>query len=489
MPTFILQDASGIGSDDLDAARGFVDLAIIANDTGLGLDDPAAGMAQVTYDRTEGGPLRLRVDAMVNTAFSPDYGGGAQNVDTIVIAGLHGFTLDDGTPMADNGMALPPQSSGLPGAVLNSTEQCLVIYDTEISICLVTQGGDGTFDLPVPTPVVLYHELSHAFRIVQNTLLALSGTCNPSSPEENAAITDENVLRSDLATRQGIAPVLRDPGNHCGGVCGGGSGGSGGCCIIATLASGSAASPQVRSLRAARDHFVRGTEVGHAFFARFFRDYYAFSPQACTILAGDAALSRQVLEGFIEPLLAFWWIMTERSRRRMDGPALGAAFQALYPDRGEAGRRRAAMERCAGFWFGADIAQHAQRGSAEAAARLLALLRERAWPSEHMQWTLVAPVRIHHTLLLRHLAGDDAAAIGAEFARQLDAWAPEAPLGEIWAALSTEQVARELAFCDAALLQTPERARRFRERLGARFHDITAVAAVLERGVPEEAVP
>lgn len=473
MATLILHDATGIGSDDLDPAQGFVDLAIIANDTGLGVDDPVAGIQRVTYARTVNGPPQLRLDAMVNTAFSPDYGSGPANVDTIVIAGLHGLVLDDGTSMANNGTALSPKSSGLAGSSLNPTENCLVIYDTKLTICLASAGSGGTLDLPVSSPVALYHEFSHAFRIVNNTLLGLTSGCNPSSPEERAAIIDENDLRTDLANRQGVAATLRDPGNHCGRVDSNCESES--CCIIATLVSKSASSLHVQQLRCARDHFVRGTEVGHAFFETFFRDYYAFSPQACTIMAGDAAIGRHLLAGYIEPLLDFWKLMIERGKHPMTSTQLGAAFIALHPDRACAETRRAALQRTAVYW------QHHAAGATGGPAKLVALLRERAWPSPYMQWALVEPVRIYHGLLTQYLAGATAGEIGLAFADALDAWAPEVPISALWAALSAEQVSRELGFCERALLQTAAGKARFRQRLGERFPDITAVGRVLHR--------
>jgi len=473
MATFILQDATGIGSDDLDPAQGFIDMTIIANDTGLGMADPAAGRQRMTYTRTGNGPPRLRLDAMINTAFSPDYGSGANNVDTIVVAGLTSLVLGDGTPMANNGTALPPKSSGLPGANLNPTEQCLVIYDTQLAICVARDGSGGVLDLPVPPSVALYHEFSHAFRIVNNTLLALGPTCNPSSPEERAAIIDENDLRTDLASRAGMSPTLRDPGIHCGRPASDDE--TTDCCIIATLVSRSPRSQQVQRLRCARDHFVRGTEVGHTFFDHFFRDYYAFSPQACTLMAGDQSLRQQLLEGFVEPLLDFWNVMVARGRRVMSSTQLGAAFIALHADRGHAELRHAALLRTSAFWE-SGVGQ-----STEAPAQLMALLREHAWPSPYMQWALVAPVRLIHTLLTRYLAGADAPAIGRAFTEALDAWAPEVPISTLWAALPAAQVRRELGFCERALLQTTKSKTRFRQRLGERFPDITAVAGVLGR--------
>lgn len=470
MAAFILTDATGITSNDLDAAQGFVDLAIIANDTGLGVGTTAGGRQPVTYARTVNGPPQLRLDTLVNTAFTPNYGSGASNVDSIVIAGLHGLVLADGTPMTNNGTALAPMGSGLPGASANPTASCLIIYDTQITACVARDGSGGTLDLPISSPLVLYHELSHAFRIVTNTALALTGVCNPSSPEENAAIVDENDLRTDLAARSGVTPTLRDPGNHCGRIAGECSS----CCIIATLASRSLSSPQVQALRHARDHFVRGTEVGHAFFERFFHDYYAFSPQVCTIMAGRPSVSAQLLEGYIEPLLGFWKIMIERSRLPMDDVILGNAFMGLHADPVEAARRFDAIERTGVYW------QRQRDEAGDVPERLLTLLRERAWPSDTMQWALVAPVRMVHALLSLQLGGADAVAIGREFNRLLDAWTPEVPLANVWAALSAAQVGRELAFCEDALLQSSTSRRRFWTRLRARFNDITAVAAVVD---------
>lgn len=469
MALLILDDADGIGSDDLDTLQAFVDLVIIADDDGVGLEDPLNGMQQVTYAPTAAGPPQTRLDALVNTAFTPDYGSGAQNVDTVIIAGLSGFTLDDGSSIANNGTALAPASSGLAGSSQNPTESCLVIYDTQATICVARDGTDGDLDLGMPTPVLLFHELSHAFRIVTNALLDLTSECDPSSPEENAAIVDENDMRTQIAQRQGETPALRDPDIHCGEV----SDDCGGCCIIATMASRSLTSPQVASLRCVRDSFVRSTEVGHAFFQRLFYDYYGFSPQVCTIAAGTPEVSRHLLDGYVEPLLAFWQVMVERSRSPLDAEALGAIFVGLHRDPDEARRRLAALSQTAGYW---------QAGAADGppvVAELLQVLRERAWPSEHVQWALVAPVRMYKELLARHLEGADARALGEAFVRLLEGWAPEVPISDVWGALARDEVVAELDFCDRRLLLSAASRRRFRDRLRQRFPGVTAITAVL----------
>lgn len=470
MAMFVLTDATGIGTNDLDPDQAAVDLAIIANDTGIGVDDPVGGRQLVTYNRTQGGAPQLRLDALVNTAFSPDYGSGPQNVDTIIIAGLSGFTLDDGTSFANNGTALPPAGSGLAGSSLNTTANCLVIYDTQQTICVARDGTDGDLDLPISNPVVLFHEFSHAFRILNNTLLALTGTCDPASPEENAAIVDENTLRTDIANRLGETPELRDPNIHCGTV----DEDCSSCCIIATLVSKSFTSYQVQFLRSVRDHFVRKTEVGHAFFEQFFRDYYSFSPQVCTIMARNPSIPELLLEGYINPLLDFWKIMIERSRcENMSEAKLGASFVSLHLDPTQARSRRDALNRTISYWLYQDS------NDFEVPAELLTLLKERAWSSDYIQWALVAPIRIYYGLLTLYLDGADEDAIGREFNHALESWAPEMPISRIWASLTVDQVVKELEFCENVLLQTAESKKRFHERLKNQFYDITSIGVVL----------
>jgi hypothetical protein len=467
MAFFILEDATGIGSNDIDTLQAFVDLVIIANDDGVGMDDPVGGKQLVTYNRTESGPPQLRLDDLVNTTFTPDYGSGPQQVDIVVIPGLSGFTLDDGTSFQNNGTSLPPNSSGLPGSTLNTTEFNLVIYDTQQNICVARDGTGGDIDLPESNPVVLYHELSHSFRIVTNAVLALTAECDPSSPEENAAIVDENDLRTQIANRQGETPELRDPGNHCGTV-----GCDGGCCIIATAASRSLNSKQIHFLRSVRDHFVRSTEVGYAFFQKFFYDYYSFSPQVCTIMAGNSAMPGHLLEGYINPLLDFWRIMIERSGNNFTDAELGAMFVRHHGDRDAARARLEALQRTVAYWL-------QDESATDAPPELLKLLRERAWPSEYMQWALIAPVRIYHEMLTLYLAGADEITLGRAFNEELDAWAPELPISDVWAALAADEVVKELEFCENVLLQSATSKKRFHQRLLDRFKDITAIDVIL----------
>ena len=430
-------------------------------------------LQRVTYDQTIPAGVQDRLDDLINTDFTPDYGAGAAQVDIIVVPALSAFTLDDGTAFSNNGTALPPASSGLPGASLNTTENCLVIYDTQQRICVARDGTGGDLDLPISNAGVLYHEFSHAFRILNNTLLALGGGCDPASPEENAAILDENDLRTQIASRLGEAPQLRDPNIHCGQVC---EGGESSCCIIATVLSKSLTSPQVQALRRVRDHFVRRTEVGHAFFENFFRDYYSFSPQVCTIMAKHPRVGDHLLEGYVMPLLTFWQLIIARIDGPLTAEELGALFRQHHPDRDASRRRLEALQATARYWYDPAAMDDSLSGE------LIQLLQERAWPSEYMQWAVVRPVRIYHDVLVEEVAGATDADLGEVIANQLDRWLPDVPLASIWAALPKSKVRRELKFYETSLLQSAPSRKRFRERLGDRFSEITAVQTALSMG-------
>jgi len=262
--------------------------------------------------------------------------------------------------------------------------------------------------------------------------------------------------------------VLRDPNIHCGQV-----GCDGGCCIIATVASRSLSSPQVQFLRSVRDHFVRSTEVGFAFFARFFRDYYSFSPQVCTLMARHAGMSEQLLAGYIEPLLDFWKIMIVRSSGRMTPQELGARFAQLHADADSARARLRALQVTSYYW-------QAEGGGGDGPSELITLLKDRAWPSEYMQWALVAPVRIYYELLAADLDGAEDEVLGRMFEAALEHWSAQVPISDVWAALSRRQVLRELKFCHRSLLQSERSRRIFHSRLRERFADVTSVRVVLD---------
>ena len=480
MTVFIQTNATGGGAGTLNAAQGQVDLGTaVGGDTGFGVGAAIGNRQPVTYIPTLAGATMTRVDTLINTAFSPDYGQGAgpQAVPIVVLPVGANFTLNDGTLITNvGGTALPPSNSALAGATLNNTTDCLVIYDTSDAngdgYCTARAGTGGTLDLPVPTSIMLYHELSHAFRIVNNTLLALTAACNPSSPEERAAITDENDLRTLNANAAGVPVVLRDRGIHCGRA---GSGGScpAPCCIIASVASGSPVSDEVKALRFVRDRMVRHTEMGFAFFQRFFHDYYAFSPQVCTMMARRPELSKLVLEGFVRPLVVALRLLQHYAVDECTDTALGERLAHYHPDRNEAETTLATLSRAQAFWRGSVPSDDACLGE------LAVLLQTRAWPSEHIRWSLIDPLRFYSEALQAYAEGRRPAALGRMLRQAFTTWAAEVPLDHLWGSLSAAQLRKELGFFEGMLLRPTKARQRFRRRLLEQFGGVTAIEKVL----------
>ncbi len=478
MTLFIQNNATGAGAGNLAPNQAAVDLAIIANgDTGLGLAAQVGNQQQVTYAQTLPGIPPTRLANLVNTNFNPNYGLGAgpQAVSIVILPVLANFTLNDGRSILTiGGTSLPPTNSGLVGAALNNTNNCLVIYDTTQNnargYCTARAGTGGTLDLQTPNPVILYHELSHAFRIVTNGQLAVTVACNPSSPEERAAIIDENNMRTQAATAAGTAPVLRDPGIHCGAICSGGS--SGGCCIIASVASGSPLSEEVAALRSLRDGPLRENDIGFSFFQSLLHDYYAFSPQVCTLMAQHPTLRPVILEGFVRPLVNILRLIEQYAIGNANALMIGEQFVAGNADRAAGTVRLDILCRAREALTGTNIQITDEQAE-------LAKLLYPALTSEHVRWALVEPIQIYESALHSHLGGCAAENLGEQMYEAINGWAGRMPLDDIWAVLTVEEVRAELEMLDSMLLRNAEARTNFRDRLKRKFGSITAVLTVL----------
>jgi len=475
MTLFIQNDATGAGAGNLNPDDARISLSIISNlDTGLGQLPFVGNRQEVTYVRTLEGIPPTRLDDLVNTNFNPDYGSGPQTVPIVLVAVLENFTLNDGRSILTiGGTALPPQGSGLAGADLNNTNDCLVIYDTTLNngngYCVARDGTGGTLDLEISNPMLLYHELSHASRVVTNSLLALSNICDPSSPEENAAIVDENDIRTQIANTNGETPVLRDPGIHCGGDCGGSTIT---CCIIASVASGSPLSPEVAAFRSMRDGLLRKSEIGFAFFQSLHHDYYGFSPQVSKLMAQHPALRPLVLEGFVRPLVSILHLIELYALGDGSAKTLGEQFIADHIDR-ESGAMRLNMICLAHDVLNGDDAELTD------VQRELARLLYPALESEHLKWSLVEPFQIYQSALHTYLNGCATEQIGKQMYEAICSWAGRMPLDDVWASLAISELQGELEILENLLLHTPETRASFRDRLQKKFDDVTAVEIAL----------
>jgi hypothetical protein len=482
MTFFIQTDATGGGAGAVDANQGAVDLGTIANgDTGLGIGAAVGDLETITYNQTLPGTPPTRLNQLVNTAFTPDYGlgNGPQAVNIIVIPAGTNFMLNDNSLVMNSaGVTLPPANSGLPGANLNGTNNCLVVYDTTQangSGYCVRRQGTNDYDLGFPNSAILYHELSHALRTCTNTALSLAASGCTASPEEHAAEIDENIMRTQLANAMGTAVELRDDNDHCGAPISQGCPTT--CCIVASVASGSPASDLVADLRAFRDGFLRRSEVGFAFFRELFQDYYGFSPQVCTLMAGRPELPPMVLAGFVQPLLSCLNVIRSWSQDGLKTEALGRSF--LHEGGGPERRAEtlAAIDRAARFWSGEPTV------AGDGGTPLAALLAGTARTSDYVYWAFLEPVAIYRQMLAISL--DDAApdAIGRELESLIDDWSAKMPIDPVWASLPRRQLKRELAFVEDTLTRSDGARARFRRRLLDRFGHLPAIRAVAQPGV------
>jgi hypothetical protein len=475
MTLFIQADATGAGSGDVNPTEAFVNLAVIANgDTGLGFTDVSASLQQITYARTLSGPPPIRLDELVNTSF----GVNPENQDIIIVPVFEDFVLNDDTPLGRGSTTLPPMGSGMPGAELNTTTSCLVLLNTTDrngqGLCLARAGTDGKLDLPITNPVALYHELSHAYRVVTNTLEEVTGICDPAAPEEVAAITEENDMRTQIAEALGVAPELRDPNIHC--IRNGCSGAA--CCIVATVASGSHLSAEVGALRSLRDRYVRRSEVGFAFFERLHEAYYDFSPEVVRLIARHTGLQDLVLRHYVRPLV----IALQTIERYTMGGLRGAELvEHLYERRLALGAGDDEISEaelaCALALMDGDAAGVADLSTGE--RELSELLIARARPDPYVRWALIDPLFLYLRARSASDGGLSGGRVGRLLALGIDEWAARMPIEDFWASLTRAEARRELRFLRDSLLVTARARRRFRTRLDAAFPGSPAVRDAL----------
>jgi hypothetical protein len=467
MTLFIVNDTGGAGSGNVSPDAVHLDLFSISNSdlgdgthVGYGEGATTGDLIQVTYDRSKTGPCPQRLDTVVNTNF----GVNPQNIDILIIGAGANFTLSDGTSVLANGLTIPV------GNAENPTTSVLIIYDTTdnngAGIC-VRREGSPNYDLPEPSSVILYHEMSHAFHLANGDPLATGDNGCTASPEENRAETDENDMRDQL----GLAH--RDATDHCGNAgCT-----SPGCCIVATVTTGSPYSEEVNALRQVRDGLLRCSEIGYDFFAYLHKDYYAFSPEVCRLMAFSEELRNQVRARFVQPLTLSLDMVRVHTVERANAAELGARFLAAVAVRPEVAALTAN-----------ELAQgHAvlARGLATdvgtpALKALAALLDERAQPSAYVRWALIRPIEILIEALCWRLQERPAEEIGLDLGALFDDWAVEMPLTDVWVKLSRWAVTQELEFLEKSLLRDAGTRLRFGRRLVAFLQNDEQKASLVE---------
>jgi hypothetical protein len=446
MTLFIRNDVAGAGTGAVYPNQAEADLFIISDsDPGLGEQASASpGLIEVTYQgKTKTGFCPDRLFDLVTTKFDKVP---ADPIDIIILAVDQSFKLKNGELITRyEGVTMAPNGTDGNGVELNPTASVLVIYNKATSNCefgLVSQ----KYDLPLPTAVSLFHELSHAYRDAKQEQLSTASDDCTSSAEEEAAEKDENELRKQLNL------PLRDQTNHCGHPCSP----SNGCCIVASIATGSE-SQELNALRQVRERFLRRSEVGYDFFEHLHYDYYAFSPQVCREMASDAMLTGNVATYYVRPLKS---CLQLAAAHLIDGESPGEVGRRLVEGVPDDLAKLSAAE----IVSAVDML-HADGQPLSRWREQLPNTPLLAQQSDFVYWALIEPIAIYLSALIERIDGASAQEIGASFTGQLDLWGGKLPITEIWSTFSDYELRRELGFLSECLLRAPPARHRFAERL------------------------
>jgi hypothetical protein len=295
-------------------------------------------------------------------------------------------------------------STATPGRIISST----VIYDTSSADgqgrWMISTEGDKRCLLNAE---ILYHELSH---------IRLGHGFGDLETEEREARAEEGRLNRALGR-----PVRSVEDGRAGVGCEG----DGPCCIVATVASGGPYAPAVGRLRRVRDHMLRGSVLGEAWFAELHREYYAFSVPLARAIVRDRRVSAAIAASFVEPLV--------------DALELAVAWAAGGGD-AELGRAIAARgaRLAARDWPALEAALAALRdGAPDALARapLDAATRAAVEPvlvwiprSPHVRWAIVELLLAWGAVAAGARGGDAPAALGRAWSAAMTAWIERMPL-------------------------------------------------------------
>jgi hypothetical protein len=274
-------------------AQVMLDVAGIAVGDAGGVGDKGydATYLEVEYRRSVRSTVTDRLQAVVNDI---------PRTSPIRVAGVDDtYQLEDGTQISQ--VAGFFTSTPLdPGA--------FIWYD--VSQC----GGLGRLSCDsagnrnfIPNSVLLYHELAHAFHLVNHTF--------DRADQEGQAVRDENDLEAALGL------PLRDPSRY--GTCGG-------CapvrlqvssdCFIATAAVGTAGDRRLDELRTIRDWTTSSSAEARAFFEALHAEYYRFSPAVASDLRRSQKARALVRRWLVEPFIdALWIILLQLNPRSVDG--------------------------------------------------------------------------------------------------------------------------------------------------------------------------
>jgi hypothetical protein len=420
-------------------------IAISKIDQDLGFEETATVDIEgitcipVTYTQNETGATPERLDELVNRT---DF---VEQTDVVIFGLDCTFMLNDGTSMCGNGTAVEsPANNPVYNTSWNPfTATIPVFYD--VTYCdgagmIVDKDGGG--HTAQYSDVVLYHELSHAYHFLNATQPPLNPTVTESlAQEEVNAEIDEN----DMRDVRGVPH--RDVNSHWG-ACGGGETG---CCIVASLATGSAFSDDVNRFRLLREHTLRQSVVGDDFFKEFFYRYYGFSPEVTRLMGRQPSLSDLVKDRFVLPLLAGVEMLIFYADQKGDGLCEFIKTQSVRSGLSEIYRKEFLAELSSYLKiarnFDNDLISKSLKDKGvqySGFKKLLKHINKETIKDEYVNWALVSVVEVWvESALLLYTTKSDAE-IGFEIYEKIIKWIALMPVSNVWEEFSRIETETEL---------------------------------------------
>ncbi len=408
-------------------ARAQTDIISISTmDTGIGFNEAAPvtieGVAciEVTYARTEPGATAVRLDELIHdTGFTTPQ-------EIIVMAVPDGTTFNGLVVSSVAGIALDVGDVGSP-----FPNDICTIYDADDcngSGHWVDREGGGTTSFP--RDVILYHELAHCFHFATGV-----------ATSEPLAETDEN----DLRDARGLPH--RNTASHNGG-CGGGPTS---CCIVASLATGSPYSEEIKRFRYFREQTLRHSMVGDDYFNEFHYRYYGFSPEITSLMGHQPSLSPLIKEHFVMPLLAGVEMLIYYADNRGEGLAeflrgqstrqgLSVIYQKDFLD--ELSRFLKIARNFDGKAI--SLALNSKNKEYHGFKKLLRHISKETIKDEYIDWSLVSVVELWVESVLLLNSGNSEAEIDLEIYRKIIQWIALMPVSKIWEEFSKLETELEL---------------------------------------------
>lgn len=445
MSLFLAQSA---GTNNFEFADSQADIISISTmDTGVGFNESTPTTiegvvcVEITYTRTQSGSTAIRLDQLVHDT-------GFTTPQQIIVMAVPNGTMFNGILVsAIAGVALPIGATGSPFA-----NHICTIYDADDcnnSGHWVDKEGGGTTSFP--RDVILYHELAHCFHFATSV-----------TTSEPLAETDEN----DMRDVRGLPH--RNTASHNGG-CGGGPSPS--CCIVASLATGSPYSEEVKCFRHLREHTLRNSMVGDDYFREFFYRYYGFSPEVTRLMGHQPNLNSLIKEYFVMPLLAGIEMLIYYVDNRGVGLAKFLRGQSTRENLLEIYQKDFIDElskylKIARNFDGKVVSLVLNNKSREYSGfkKLLQHINNETIKDEYIDWSLVSVVElwVENTLLL--YSGNTEDEIDSDIYEKIIQWIALMPISNIWEEFSRLETEIELQYLEKFIFDSKSK-EIFSERL------------------------